>query len=367
MIRSFQEIKNSVFRSMGLDPDDVETIINDEVEQRINTLQDDIFFDRDWEWRKSTFYLTLIKPYETGTVTVTEGSKSVTGSGTTWVDSHKDGYLLVNSKRYKIRSIDSSTSLTLESAYPDDTASAQSYKIIFPDYRLDPRINSIISVKHEGRDLDVKNDFRVVNNNVSPGLPEEVSLSNRTLDDFYNTGTIAVTNGSTALTGTGTAFTSYMEGMEIKVNEFTEPYVIRSVNSATSITIDREYQGETGSGKGYKIGAAGSQLLTFTPAPDDYYFIEITALIKPRRLVNNNDVSLIPNHSPLLHGAIWLAMTDFEDKNPVRIQQARADYERTLKQLQSSYKAVASVKWRSANEVYLRQRGGTQRFNPLEK
>ena len=70
--------------------------------------------------------------YKTGTVTVTNGSATVTGSGTSWSANVAAGDLFTiigSSVPYIVGSVASDTSLTLTSTYAGVTASAQSYAI----------------------------------------------------------------------------------------------------------------------------------------------------------------------------------------------------------------------------------------------
>lgn len=69
---------------------------------------------------------------------------------------------------------------------------------------------------------------------------------------LYETGTLTVTNGSTAITGTGTTFTSDMTGRRIRITGRTEYYTFTYV-SATSGTLDRSYEGDTDTAATYKI------------------------------------------------------------------------------------------------------------------
>lgn len=77
----------------------------------------------------------------------------------------------------------------------------------------------------------------------------------------YATGTVAVTNGSTSITGSGTAWTpttnTQLEGRWIQISESKGDnlwYQVRSVNSTTSITLYQPYQGITVSGGSYTLG-----------------------------------------------------------------------------------------------------------------
>lgn len=68
--------------------------------------------------------------YSTGTVSVTNGSKTVTGAGTTWntlVDAGMLMQLAPGSRAYPIESIDSTTQVTLREPYAGSTAAGQAY------------------------------------------------------------------------------------------------------------------------------------------------------------------------------------------------------------------------------------------------
>lgn len=78
----------------------------------------------------------------------------------------------------------------------------------------------------------------------------------------YTTGTITVTNGSTAVTGSGTSFTSAMAGRSLMTTDGFW-YEIASVASTTALTLVKEYAGLSESGASFTIG----QLL---PLPDAY-------------------------------------------------------------------------------------------------
>ena len=73
----------------------------------------------------------------------------------------------------------------------------------------------------------------------------------------YNTGTVTVTTGSTTVAGSGTTWTSAMEGMVFYVNtdaDYLAVYRVKKVVSTTSLRIDRPYAGSvTGAGKAYTL------------------------------------------------------------------------------------------------------------------
>jgi len=73
----------------------------------------------------------------------------------------------------------------------------------------------------------------------------------------YTTGTLAVTNGSTTVTGTGATFVAGMVGRWLQVaapSGDNEWYEIAGFTSTTVLTLKNAYQGATVSGASYTIG-----------------------------------------------------------------------------------------------------------------
>jgi hypothetical protein len=68
----------------------------------------------------------------------------------------------------------------------------------------------------------------------------------------YDTGTVALTAGSNAGTGSGTSFTAAMTGRRFRVTGREESYGFTYI-SATSFTLDRSYEGETEAAAGFKV------------------------------------------------------------------------------------------------------------------
>ena len=70
--------------------------------------------------------------YRTGTVAVTNGSTTVTGSGTAWVGPVRAGYgiNLPDGKLYEVAAVVSNTQVTLATPYLGSTSSGQSYSIV---------------------------------------------------------------------------------------------------------------------------------------------------------------------------------------------------------------------------------------------
>jgi hypothetical protein len=75
----------------------------------------------------------------------------------------------------------------------------------------------------------------------------------------YTTGTVAVTNGSATVTGTGTTFTRAMVGRYFQITDADGDglwYKVAGFTSATVITLENFYQGTTDSSNIYQIAEA---------------------------------------------------------------------------------------------------------------
>lgn len=68
----------------------------------------------------------------------------------------------------------------------------------------------------------------------------------------YSTGTAAVTAGSMAVVGTGTAWAPSMNDRVFRIGTEANYYTV-TVTDGTNLTLDAVYEGSTGSGLGYKI------------------------------------------------------------------------------------------------------------------
>lgn len=88
--------------------------------------------------------------------------------------------------------------------------------------------------------------------------------------DAYNTGTVSVTQNSTTVTGSGTAWTAAMVGRQFRVGLAAPIYTIAQFTSATSIELDLPFGGPTSTGSGYSIYQC-----YFTPPNDFHQFISL--------------------------------------------------------------------------------------------
>jgi hypothetical protein len=86
--------------------------------------------------RYRTGELTIPATYSTGTLSVTRNAKQVTGTSTVWTQDMVGRHIRPRIAWYEIASVESATSLTLVSAFSEDTVTAGSYVIAARRHRL---------------------------------------------------------------------------------------------------------------------------------------------------------------------------------------------------------------------------------------
>lgn len=130
--------------------------------------------------------------------------------------------------------------------------------------------------------------------------------------DSYATGTVAATRGSTAVVGTDTVFTTQMSGLIIRIAD-DESYYQFQQTSATGGTLDRAYEGPTGTGYSFRIDqslftmpAEARHIVAVRPLHDLKHPLEVVTpgelgRISPQRTVYG---------TPRYVAATWDAFTD---------------------------------------------------------
>ncbi len=102
-----------------------------------------VALDQLYQFHDFPFYLQegAIEPvdnYSTGTVTITQGSKTLTGSGTTFTSAMVGRKFRIQNEKayYRIASYTSATVVTLDENYQGSDQSGASYEIYQDEYRL---------------------------------------------------------------------------------------------------------------------------------------------------------------------------------------------------------------------------------------
>lgn len=268
-------------------------------------------------------HFTTVAPYETGTVSVTNGSKTVTGSGTTFTAAMVGRKIRVNDEEayYKIAAYVGTTEVTLEVPYQGSADSALTYSIYKDEYKLNADVDVYKILRHieDGQSLTSGevSAFDIYNPTPSgEGAPRFEIFIGTELDE-HTTGTLTGTSGNRTLTGSGTSWTSVEglgKGSRITIGEYT--YTVKSVDSDTQITI-YELLLSSPSSATYVIHLDNPiiQLYEIPDAAENIYYRYQRI---PFPLVNNTDIPDLPEkyHNLLvLHGLAWAWMTKDKDES----------------------------------------------------
>jgi len=159
------------------------------------------------------------RAYKAGRATFTNGSATVTGSSTKWLDYIRPGWRILplagpNTTWWTVSSVNSDTQLTLSANYNSTTVTNVMY----------------------------------------------IATS-----QIYQTGTVAVTYNSNTVTGTGTTWAGTVQpGWKFRVEDNGNWYTVATVTSNTTLTLTTPYFGPTASGKAYTLYSAGMPTANFT-------------------------------------------------------------------------------------------------------
>lgn len=258
-----------------------------------------------WAYLFARGRCNTVVPQTTGTIAYTSSTRTVTLTGATWPSWVLQGVLVISNIPYQISTNPSSTTITLtpQACPAADIAGGTGYTLYQDSYpcpidfvSADEIVNIINSLdleyEHPSTWLTLQRVYR------SPATPRTYTIMGSStqygemsmrfypppdavypLDYIYKrrmrplvysevtAGTVATTNGSTTVTGSGTAFTPDMVGGVIRFtvagskesptgvegeNPFSYERTIVGYTSATSITIDAD-PGITSTGIKYSV------------------------------------------------------------------------------------------------------------------
>lgn len=170
------------------------------------------------------------KAYTTGTCTTTNGSGTVTGSGTTWTAAmvgrlFRDTGDATDNTWYTITARASDTEITISPVFAGTGGSAHGYTI------------GTVMVRP-----------------IANGQKGYVRRLGKFGGASYSTGTVTTTNGTYKLTGSGTTWTIAMVGSIFQdTSDSSAWYTIVGFNSATELLIEPAYASAGGAGHNYVI------------------------------------------------------------------------------------------------------------------
>lgn len=307
----------------------------------------DIWADSwNWKWLLDESFITTVAPDTTGTASVAKGSKSVTGSGTSWTSAMVGRKIRFNGENayYRISAVGSGTAITLEAPYQGTTDADATLSIYQDEYLLAPDLAryKIMRQIENGvamEELDVALFDYLDPMLKSEGDPYRLTLIGSKLDT-YSDGTLSASSGTSVLTGSSTSWTS-VNGLarSSRITIGTNVYTVKSVDSDTQITIYETLSSAISGGTSYSISLDNLRVQT-QPIPDSAQNIYYRYQRIPAPLIQDTDVPDMPEqwHWFLIDAAkIWLWETKDKDQAALAEQSMVA----WLKHMRLSESAVA--------------------------
>lgn len=309
--------------------------------RRLNIIKDDITarYGAKWNANYREGWLPLVPLYNTGTISYTLASRTVTGNSTVWTSSMKGSKILINRAYYKIASVTNGTTLILSQPCQEPSLSLQTYQIWKDEYRLYPEVQTIggfvdyflpqIAVEKWSRDMKDSYPLPVSNDepNIFTLIGREVSTTP------YITGSISGTSGSNIITGATTSWLDNVEpGFEIVIG--TDTYHVKKVNSDTEIEL---YQFLKSNLLGVSYSATGKNaIIVRFKQPTSQRIVNYWYWAKSYPLVSDYDEDWICELYPevVINGAV---VKDYMDKNDYqRLSSSKQMYEDSIKSMRVS-------------------------------
>lgn len=127
----------------GITADDEDVIL---VGQWVNERWKELANTNTLRCLRRTGELVTAAPESTGTVAVTNGSATVTGTSTTWTAALNGQYFRQKTNWQEVASVTSATTLELKVPFTEETATGAGYNIVQRRYRLEPKIRKLAPV-----------------------------------------------------------------------------------------------------------------------------------------------------------------------------------------------------------------------------
>lgn len=149
---NYGTIQTEILNKIGIDDTDVEDV----VEQALNDILQEICQSHNFSWLYGDSSFITAAPYETGTVTATEGSTTITGSGTTFTSAMAGRKFRCEDATYEISAYVSTTEITLSKNYAGAGGAGLTYKIYQNEYSLASDVEDVLSMRQENNPQKLK-------------------------------------------------------------------------------------------------------------------------------------------------------------------------------------------------------------------
>ena len=289
------------------------------IKNHINDACMEKYLGYQWSFRWREYALVLAPMVTTGTLTATNGSNTVTASGTPFNSAiHVGAWLRFTADSpeaiYRVTSVTSTSAVLIDPAYQGTTGASKAYQLMKTDYLLPSELVDIGQLKltYGQRPVPIRHQLmsdKYYQPPVSQGTPVEASVFNHEQRLMtYSTGTVSGSSGSVTLTGAGTSWLgNVFPGDEITINGDTNVYKVYNVDSDTQITLYEKLTAAVAALTTYTASRQFGHILRVTPCPDNPYVCLIKGLRDYAPLINNADTCELLARYPhaVIESAVW--------------------------------------------------------------
>jgi len=307
---TFSDLKDDLYRMVGTKSNSARSDVLAAVTTAIRRAQECFVNYGDWSFLEQltdVVYIPLGVPYSTGTVTISQDSKSVAGTTTAWTDSMEGDFLVVDSgTSYEIQNVTAAGALTLCIPYQGDSVTDESYKIYRKHYSL-----PLNFVRPFGREIKLQNadgsgecilshsDDTTAFDRITEGKPSRYSIrGNMRRNAYYSTGTVTI-SGTTWTVSTGTLPTDIVD-REVRVAGETNAYRISARTGNTTFTTYQTYYNPTTqlttqtTASSYSITPTETKVISVNPiSPDTRYIITLPYIKRINEMISETEISPI--------------------------------------------------------------------------
>lgn len=313
------------------------TSVSERIVREINRICQEIWESHRWSFRYRNYRVVTDVDVTAGTVSLTNGNRSVTGTSTSFLSSHVSWHIYFPGDSvqnwYKVRSYSSATSIELDVPYQGTTGSGKSYILRHFDYVLPTEqwdIGSVVATA-DNRPLSILEPIGtevICPTPLSHGYPTALSIyGSDSTATVYSTGTVSGTINTVTLTGSATAWLdNIFPGDKVTIGSY--DYRVRSVDSDTQITLYNNQQ-VTSSAATYTITRQFGRIVRVIFPSTNNYTIDIRALRKYAPLVNNNDTNELLYRYPNVV-ILKAASLELKQQNDLRSREFEASAELAL-------------------------------------
>ena len=156
-LKTFGNIRDAAIARVKGDAGDTVTV--DFFTESINPRYRNICSRKKWKFlRVTNRSIRLPIRYTTGTITITNGSRTITGALTVWTANHRHWWIRPagTDNSYRVIAVTSATSLTIDSEIVETTAAAITYTLYQSDLALFPDCEDVDDIRIDGTPWQIR-------------------------------------------------------------------------------------------------------------------------------------------------------------------------------------------------------------------